>query len=96
MTRAIQRSLGALLLTTLVCSSRPAQADPITILPGQQTAFVLEGVMSACSLTSIIGNTVTGVRKAPNRAFALWRLTEHPQARARCAGTGKPSFPPVN
>lgn len=69
MTRAIQRSLGALLLTMLVCSSRPAQADPITILPGQQTAFVLEGVMSVCSLTSIVGNTVTGVRKAPNRAW---------------------------
>ncbi|HMU41594.1 MAG TPA: hypothetical protein PKE31_21480 [Pseudomonadota bacterium] len=60
----------ALLLAVCVLHSRPARADgDIIVLPGQQMAFAIEGVVTACSLTSIIGNTVTAVRKEPNRAW---------------------------
>jgi hypothetical protein len=69
MTRASQRLLGALLLSAMLCESRSARAEEITVLPGQQMAFILEGAMAACSLTSIVGNAVTGVRKAPSRAW---------------------------
>lgn len=69
MTRASQRLLGALLLSAMLCESRTARAEEITVLPGQQMAFILEGAMAACSLTSIVGNAVTGVRKAPSRAW---------------------------
>lgn len=69
MTRASQRLLGALLLSAMLCESRSARAEEITVLPGQQMAFILEGAMAACSLTSIVGNAVTGVRKTPSRAW---------------------------
>lgn len=69
MTRASQRLLGALLLSTMLCESRAAQAQEITVLPGQQMAFILEGAMATCSLTSIVGNAVTGARKTPSRAW---------------------------
>ena len=69
MTRASQRLLGALLLSAMLCESRTARAEEITVLPGQQMAFILEGAMAACSLTSIVGNAVTGVRKTPSRAW---------------------------
>lgn len=69
MTRASQRLLGALLLSAMLSESRTARAEEITVLPGQQMAFILEGAMAACSLTSIVGNAVTGVRKTPSRAW---------------------------
>ena len=69
MTRASQRLLGALLLSAMLCESRTARAEEITVLPGQQMAFILEGAMAAGSLTSIVGNAVTGVRKTPSRAW---------------------------
>ena len=69
MTRASQRLLGALLLSAMLCESRTARAEEITVMPGQQMAFILEGAMAACSLTSIVGNAVTGVRKTPSRAW---------------------------
>ena len=74
MRRSIQRSALALLCSTALCStvlggSSSARADDIVILPGQQMAFILEGAMATCSLTSIVGNTVTGVRKQPSRAW---------------------------
>ncbi|MBL8633727.1 MAG: hypothetical protein JNM40_10920 [Myxococcales bacterium] len=69
MTRASQRLLGALLLSVMLCESRAAHADEITVLPGQQMAFILEGAMATCSLTSIVGNAVTAARKTPSRAW---------------------------
>jgi hypothetical protein len=67
---SIKRSVSALLLGTVLAASSPARAEgDIIVLPGQQMAFILEGAMTACSLTSIVGNSVMGVRKTPNRAW---------------------------
>ncbi|HMY57900.1 MAG TPA: hypothetical protein PKI49_13630 [Pseudomonadota bacterium] len=70
MNRASLKLCGTLVLAALVCDSRPARAGgDIIVLPGQQMAFILEGAMATCSLTSIVGNAVTGVRKTPSRAW---------------------------
>ncbi len=70
MNRKSLKLCGALVLAALVCDSRPVRAEgDIIVLPGQQMAFILEGAMATCSLTSIVGNAVTGVRKTPSRAW---------------------------
>lgn len=69
MKRATHRC-AALLLCVLCLWGRPARAEgEIVVLPGQQMAFALEGAMTVCSLTSIVGNAVTLARKTPHRAW---------------------------